>query len=62
MCELCHQTPCPARCPNADVGMPPYFCDVCGMPLYAGEVAYALEEGVYCGDCVENAVFEVDVR
>lgn len=59
MCELCKQTPCPARCPNAEVGMPPYFCDECGMPLYAGEKAYMIEENVYCEDCILEARFDV---
>jgi len=39
--------------------MPPYFCDACGMPLYMGETAYALEDNVYCAECVDGAIFEV---
>ncbi len=60
MCELCRQSPCPSRCPNAEVGMPPYFCDACGRPLYVGDTAYAIEERVYCAECVEDGIFEVD--
>lgn len=56
MCEICHQTPCASRCPNAS-NEPVVFCTECGEPLYAGENAFILNEDVYCEDCVnDNAI------
>ena len=40
--------------------MPPYFCDLCGCPIYVGETAYELDDKVYCSECVEDGIFEVD--
>lgn len=64
MCELCWQTPCASRCPNAEpnteTGMPPYYCSDCGSPMYAGDRAYELQGEIYCEACVEDSAFYVD--
>lgn len=64
MCELCWQTPCHDRCPNArepeEVGMPPHYCESCGMPMYAGEEGYDLGGQVWCAECVRDAAFTVE--
>lgn len=62
MCEICKQCPCPSRCPNADAGEAPYYCDACGCPLYVGDTAYSVEEHIYCEECVTDGVFEIDFR
>ena len=59
MCEICRRTPCPAMCPNADRGEPPYYCDSCGRPIYYGETAFEIDCRVYCHDCMDEGEFEV---
>ncbi|MBE6588831.1 MAG: hypothetical protein E7643_01510 [Ruminococcaceae bacterium] len=60
MCEVCGKIRCPDLCPeNMHGSEAPYYCLVCGRPIYVGETAYELEEGVLCEDCMQEAAFEV---
>lgn len=51
MCDICLQSPCHSRCPNAD---PPIYghCEICGDPIYDQEMFYELDEHIYCESCV----------
>lgn len=59
MCEICRREDCPDGCPSSCGTVPPYFCLICGKPLYTGDTAYDFDSRVVCEDCVLDAVFEV---
>lgn len=52
MCDICHRTICPSRCPNADE--PPVFaeCDICGYEIYVGDEYYEVEDLKVCENCI----------
>lgn len=53
MCEICRQSPCDARCPNADP--PKVFgqCDECGADLTVDNAYFEDDDGnIFCSeDC-----------
>lgn len=52
MCEICLQSPCNPRCPNADEPKEVYTCAECRDPIYVGD-NYVELAGVYLHeDCV----------
>lgn len=62
MCDVCLQTPCHPRCPNAPEPPTVYTCKHCGEPIVAGE-EYCEFDGDYyhedCfSDCAETILFE----
>ena len=60
MCDICKRVRCLDMCPNnVSASEPPHYCLVCARPIYRGETAYALEEGVLCEDCMTECAFEV---
>lgn len=62
MCDMCWQSPCDSRCPNAPE--PPVFalCRECGEPIYDGDEYYEIEGRCYCEACVLNAYRTAEVE
>ena len=55
MCEICHKSPCPAQCPNADPPEQVYICSGCGQPIYEGEDYYEILGEQFCDNCILDA-------
>lgn len=53
MCEICRQTPCHPRCPNAKHTVV-CECNECGADIYEGETMYKLSDMYFCEDCVNR--------
>ena len=47
MCQYCHQSICPPRCPNFVSPRANLYCSVCGEGIYEGEEYIENEEGDY---------------
>lgn len=67
MCEICRQTPCDNRCPNAD-DKPIVItatCEECGDDIYSDYTHWIDSEGnIFCSrECVEqyHGIEEVDL-
>lgn len=57
MCNICHQTPCHPRCPNAPEPQAVYTCKICGQSIVDGEEYYEMDGEYYHEECFEdNAV------
>lgn len=58
MCDVCRQTPCHPRCPNAEI---PIFdlCEKCGAKIYDGDDYFEVDGNNYCEDCVSHRTAEV---
>jgi hypothetical protein len=54
MCELCRQTPCAPRCPNAPEPDPVCWCDQCGRAIYDGETYYDTGSEYLCEECIDK--------
>ena len=54
MCEICRQTPCESRCPNAPEPIPLAICTECGEGIYEGEEYLDGLKGPICKDCMED--------
>ena len=46
MCDVCMQTPCDYRCPNAALAQPVLLCECCGGEIYEGEIYYECVDGM----------------
>lgn len=53
MCDYCHQTPCNARCPNAEPHIV-FYCERCENPIYPGERYAAVCDAIICEDCLSD--------
>lgn len=53
MCEICMQTPCHPRCPNAEQ-MPVCVCGWCGYEIYEGDVMYVIDDTCVCEGCIDE--------
>lgn len=51
MCDVCRQTPCHPRCPNAPEPPTVYTCKHCGEPIVVGDEWYELDGDYYHEDC-----------
>ena len=58
MCDICRQTPCHPRCPNAPEPKPVERCCLCGEGIYEGDEYLNTTDGCVCKDCLEN--FSID--
>ena len=60
MCEICMQTSCDSRCPNA--AEPPIYakCEKCGAKIYDGDDYFEIDCHNYCEDCVSHRTAEVE--
>ena len=48
MCEICWQSPCHSRCPNADQPATIHLCEMCGEPICEGDEYYDMDGEAYC--------------
>lgn len=51
MCDVCRQTPCHPRCPNAPEPPTVYTCKHCGEPIVVGDEWCELDGDYYHEDC-----------
>lgn len=54
MCDICRQTPCHPRCPNAPEPKPVKRCCLCGEGIYEGDEYLITTDGCVCKDCLED--------
>ena len=55
MCDVCMQTPCDYRCPNAALAQPVLLCECCGGEIYEGEIYYECVDGMdLCEACFDR--------
>ena len=54
MCDICRQTPCHPRCPNAPESKPVKRCCLCGEGIYEGDEYLITTDGCVCKDCLED--------
>lgn len=54
MCDICRQTPCHPRCPNAPE--PPVFgrCVKCQEKIFDGDDYWDMDDGIWCEDCIDE--------
>lgn len=58
MCEVCRQTPCHPRCPNAPEPTPVYECSECGYGIYEGDKYAEIDGKYYCEECLDDMTAE----
>ena len=58
MCEVCRQTPCHPRCPNAPEPTPVYECSECGYGIYDGDKYAEIDGKYYCEECLDDMAAE----
>lgn len=59
MCDICCQSPCNPRCPNAEPTPREWVanCDICGEKIYEGDDVIKLDDYIYHYDCVSDLPF-----
>lgn len=55
MCDMCWQTPCHPRCPNAPEPLVIHKCIHCGAEIREGESYYDIDGEPWCEDCIKEA-------
>lgn len=55
MCDICRQSPCHPRCPNAPGPKPVFVCSGCGQDIYEGEDYWDVLGEQFCEDCIDQA-------
>ena len=55
MCDICLQSPCNPRCPNAEEPKVYTRCEVCGGKIYEGDDFYKVLDIDVCEDCLQNS-------
>lgn len=58
MCDICMQSPCHPRCPNAPEPVPEYWCSECGEGIFDGDEYFDSQEGPICKNCMEDMTIE----
>ena len=58
MCEVCRQTPCHPRCPNAPEPEPVYTCSECGYGIFEGDRYVEVGGRYYCEECLDDMATE----
>lgn len=56
MCSICHNSPCLARCPNADEPKAVYECNYCGEGIVRGEEYVEIEDKYFHKSCIEDSM------
>lgn len=59
MCDICKQTPCIGRCPNAPDAPVVYTCDICGESIFAGDYFYEMDGIQYHENCFEDDAIKI---
>lgn len=52
MCDICLQSPCHPRCPNAPDPPAVYICSGCGHTIREGDDYWEVLGEQFCGDCI----------
>lgn len=55
MCDVCLQSPCHPRCPNALDPPAVYVCSGCSRDIYEGDDYWDILGEQWCERCVDNA-------
>jgi hypothetical protein len=53
VCDICLQTPCHPRCPNAPEPPTVYICSGCGEPIYDGQDVWHIMGEQWCEHCID---------
>lgn len=59
MCDVCLQTPCHPRCPNAPEPPTVYTCKHCGEGIVAGDDYYEFDGDYYHEDCFSDSAVAI---
>lgn len=59
MCDICRNTPCHYRCPNAKEPEIKYTCAYCNEGIEAGEEYYSMEGKRYHMECLEDSAYDI---
>ena len=59
MCEICRQSPCHPRCPNAPDPPMSCYCTYCCEPIYVGEEYMEIDGDKYHEECLKGAAEEI---
>lgn len=62
MCEVCRQTPCHPRCPNAPDPPIVYYCVGCGEEIREGDYYYKIARDAWCCNCIEDCRKEAEIE
>ena len=54
MCEICLQSPCHPRCPNAPDPPVVCLCCQCRNKIYEGDEVYDINDEKWCESCVKE--------
>ena len=55
MCDICLQSPCHPRCPNAADPPAVFVCSGCGDDICDGDDYWDIMGEQFCENCVDNA-------
>ena len=55
MCDVCRQSPCDPRCPNAPEPKSVFICSGCGDLIYDGDDYYEIMGEQFCQNCIDDA-------
>ena len=55
MCNICLQSPCHPRCPNADEPKAVFVCSGCGQDILEGDEYVELMGEQWCMLCIKDA-------
>ena len=55
MCDICRQSPCDSRCPNAPDPPVAYECIHCDAEIYEGDSYYDIDGEPWCENCIKDA-------
>ena len=56
MCDVCRQTPCHSRCPNAPEPPVIYSCIHCDTEIREGDAYYNIDGEPWCEDCIRSSL------
>lgn len=55
MCDICRQSPCHPRCPNADDPVTVFVCSGCGRSIKEGDDYWDIMGEQFCERCINKA-------
>lgn len=59
MCDVCRQSPCDPRCPNAPDPPTVYTCEHCGEPIVEGDEYVDVDGDYYHLECFEDCAAQI---
>ena len=60
MCEVCLQTPCNPRCPNAPDPPTVFVCSGCSESIREGDYYWDIFGEQFCENCIKSAKREAE--